>query len=243
MWDEQHFRGERARRLYELSGDFETRRLARAFVKASYRHDYCYMWDWMGFPILQMPEDIVALQEILFSRRPTLFVETGVAWGGGIALAASIMSLYDPSSRIVGIDLNLHEDLPSKFRNLNLPVTIDLLKMSSTSREAINSVKARISPEDRVMVVLDSNHTHDHVLQELRLYGPLVSRDQYLIVGDTSAGELSEVTRRIRPWDIQLNPQSAVNAFLSETQSFVRDASLDAKLLTTFHPSGYLLKS
>ena len=242
MWNENEFLETRLERTRGLAADLETRTLARDFVRASYRHDYCYMWDWLGLPILQMPEDIVALQEILFRCRPSVFIETGVAWGGGLALAASVMSVYNPTAKVLGIDLNLRAELPHKLEDLDLPVKFDLLKASSTSDEAMDWISSAIDPDDRIMVILDSHHTHDHVLTELRRYGPLITRGQYLIVGDTSAGELVKATERKRAWNENFNPLSAVEEFLASSEDFERDAEIERKLLTTFHPFGYLRK-
>jgi cephalosporin hydroxylase len=242
MWSERNFLDERSLKEHALSEDSGTRAIARDFVQASYRHDYCYMWDWLGFPILQMPEDIVALQEILFRYQPSVFIETGVAWGGGVALAASIMSLYNPTGSVLGVDLNLRPDLSDKLENLGLPVSTGLLQASSISDEALAWCSSAIGPHDRVMVLLDSHHTHDHVLTELNLYSALVSKGQYLIVGDTSAGELAHATKRERPWTVDENPLSAVREFLAASECFEQDLQLNSKLLTTFHPLGYLRK-
>lgn len=209
------------------------------YLKSSYRRDYCYQWDWLGFPILQMPEDIVAYQELIFRCRPTVIIETGVAWGGSVALAASILSQVSGDGRVIGIDLNLEPTLEGRLQQLGLRAHIELHGGSSVDADLVKAIGETLGPSDRVMVVLDSHHSHDHVFQELALYSELVSVGQYLIVGDTSVKDLATETSRAREWSSALNPHSALEAFLVDHDDFVRD-EINDKLLTTFHPGGYL---
>jgi len=241
-WNRKQFESERAKKLLRQSADEDLKSLSLGFLKNSYQFDYCYQWDWAGFPILNMPEDIVAYQEILFRCKPTVVIETGVAWGGSIALGASIMSLYEPTGKVLGIDKNLDDGLLFQLRELNLPVTIDLLQSNSTEDSALTWVADRLNKYDRVMVVLDSHHTHDHVLSELRVFSSFVTIGQFLIVGDTSVKDLADDTDRVRPWSSTQNPHSALEEFLTESSEFVRDDQVNNKLLTSFHPGGYLRK-
>ena len=161
-----------------------------------------------------MPEDIVAFQEILFRCKPTVIIETGVASGGSIALGASLMSLNEPTGKVLGIDTS-----------------------------ALKWVADKVTESDRVMVVLDSHHTHEHVLSELRAFSSFVTRGQFLIVADTSVKDLANDTDRVRPWSQKRNPHSALQEFLAESSEFVRDERVNNKLLTSFHPGGYLRKT
>ncbi len=241
-WNRKQFESDRTTKLLRQSADEDLRSLSLDFLKKSYQFDYCYQWNWAGFPILNMPEDIVAYQEILFRCKPTVVIETGVAWGGSIALGASIMSLYEPTGTVLGIDKNLDEGLLFQLRELDLPVTIDLLQSNSTEDSALDWVIQRLTESDKVMVVLDSHHTHDHVLSELRVFSSFVTSGQFLIVADTAVKDLANDTDRVRPWSQKQNPHSALEEFLAESSEFVRDDRVNSKLLTSFHPGGYLRK-
>jgi cephalosporin hydroxylase len=241
-WDRKQLESDRTTKLVRQSADEDLKSLSLDFLKKSYQFDYCYQWNWAGFPILNMPEDIVAYQEILFRCKPTVVIETGVAWGGSIALAASIMSLYEPTGQVLGIDKNLDEELLFQLRDLNLSVRIELLQSNSTEESALDWVAERLTESDKVMVVLDSHHTHDHVLSELRVFSSFVTSGQFLIVGDTIVKDLANDTDRVRPWSHKQNPHSALEEFLSESSDFVRDDQVNRKLLTSFHPGGYIRK-
>jgi len=242
-WDRGKFEEDRELRLTQQAEDTGLISLSKEFLAASYRRDYCYQWDWAGFPILQMPEDIVAYQEIVLTCKPTVIIECGVAWGGGIALAASLMSMYQPDGKVLGIDLNLDPSLQDRLRVLGLPVTIDLIRASSIDKDTVDWIKNKIGSEDSVMVVLDSHHTHQHVLAELKAYANFVSSGQFLIVGDTIIKDLADSTDRVRQWSLTDNPHTALEEFLLSNKDFNKDDRLSKKLLTTFHPGGYLRKS
>lgn len=240
VWNLDAFMQERGNRLRKQVSDVQLGETSKSFLRESYLSDYCYQWDWAGFPILQMPEDIVTIQEVIFRTKPSLIIETGVAWGGGIALLASIMSLYNPDGQVLGIDLNLDPELNQRLNLLDLPVHIDLYSGSSTSDSSIIWVKEHVKETDTVMVILDSHHTHQHVMDELEIYSALVTPGDYLIVCDTSVKFLADATDRVRPWTNDDNPNSALEVFIQSNQDFIRDESTNSKLLTTFHPGGYL---
>jgi cephalosporin hydroxylase len=189
-----------------------------------------------------MPEDIVVFQEIIHRCRPTVVIETGIAWGGSVALSASILSLVNGGGRVIAVDLNLDETLDRRLAKLGLPVEIALLKGDSTSPGTLDQIRALIGPDDRVMVSLDSHHTHEHVLRELDLYSEFVTEGQYLIVGDTSVRFLADATKRERPWSRDRNPYSAMLEFLDINQEFLVDDAVNSKLLSTFHSGGYLVR-
>ena len=241
-WNYKLFGQDRIQRLERQTADDGLRKASDTFLKASYRVDYCYQWDWAGLPILQMPEDILTYQEIMFRCKPSFVLETGVAWGGGIALLASVMSLYNPRGQVLGIDLNLDPSLQGRINALKLPVKIHLHRGSSTADTSFSWVRKHISSSDTVMVVLDSHHTHDHVLEELNAYAPLVTPGQFLIVGDTSVKDLATSTERLRPWSASDNPHTALQSFLQSSEDFFQDERANSKLLTSFHPGGYLRK-
>jgi len=242
-WDREQLESDRGMKSLRQSTDEDLKSTSLNFLKKSYQFDYCYQWDWAGFPILNMPEDIVAFQEILFRCKPTVIIETGVAWGGSIALGASIMSLYEPTGKVLGIDKYLDSTLIHKLHELKLPVGIDLLESDSIDTSALKWVADKVTESDRVMVVLDSHHTHEHVLSELRAFSSFVTSGQFLIVADTVVKDLANDTDRVRPWSQKRNPHSALQEFLIESPEFVRDQRVNNKLLTSFHPGGYLRKT
>lgn len=242
-WDREALKQKRAQSLEQQKSDTVLRESAQRFVKESYRVDYCYQWEWAGFTILQMPEDIVTYQEIMFRTKPSLVIETGVAWGGGIALLATVMSMYNPKGKVLGIDLNLDPQLQVKIDSLNMPVQVSLREGSSTADASVAWAKKHISRSDKVMVVLDSHHTHAHVLDELEAYAPIVTPGQFLVVGDTSVKDLAGATDRVRPWSSTDNPHTALESFLKSNDDFTRDEQANGKLLSSFHPGGYLIKN
>jgi len=189
-----------------------------------------------------MPEDIVVFQEIIDRCRPNVVIETGIAWGGSVALSASILSLVNGGGRVISVDSNLDETLSRRLEELGLPVEMVLLKGDSTDHGILDRVRELIGPEDRVMVSLDSHHTHEHVLRELELYSELVTGGQYLIVGDTSVRFLADATERERPWSRDRNPYSAMLEFLATNENFFVDEAVNSKLLLTFHSGGYLVR-
>ncbi len=223
------------------AADEELASQALELVIDSDKYNYAYQWTWCDLPILQLPQDVMATQEVIFRCRPTLIIETGVAWGGGIALYATSMDAYG-GGRIIGIDLNLAESVSSKVKEIETRSSIEFIKGSSTDESVVRYVLDLITPEDRVMVVLDSNHTHAHVLDELRVYGPLVSPGQYCIVSDTIVEFIPEQAHRPRPWGHGNNPMTAVRAYLDENETFKSDRRIDRKVLMSFNPQGYLLK-
>lgn len=219
--------------------DTNLHNLARDFIIQSDKHNYAYQWTWLGLPILQMPQDVLAIQEIVWKLKPDVIIETGIAWGGSIVFYASLLELIG-KGRVIGIDLNLMEHVSKQIMDYKCSHRINLLKGSSTDPDLVKQVKDQIKPGDTVMVLLDSNHTHEHVLAELRAYGPAVTPGQYLIVSDTYVEDIPVQTHRPRPWGPGANPKTAAQAYLQETDRFSIDEELESKLLLTFMPSGFL---
>lgn len=239
-WDFQDLERRRAQSLERQLADDALSIAGLNLLRRTYEYDYAYQWSWAGFPIIQMPEDVVMVQEILWASRPSIVVECGVAWGGGLALCATVMSSYNPAGRVLGIDLNLDESLAGRLAALNLPVEMLLRKDSSTSTDSIEWVKSLVSAQDSVMVILDSNHSHDHVLNELVHYASIVSPNNFLLACDTIVRDIPAVAHRDRQWGIHGNPHTAVEEFLATHSDFARDPAVNARLVTSFHPGGYL---
>lgn len=238
-FDRAEFEAQKAQMLTEQALDHELFDLGREFIVKSDRHGYAYQWTWCGLPIIQMPQDVLAVQQIMWQCRPSVVIETGVAWGGSVALYASLMDLYG-GRLVVGIDLNLAEPVEAAVAELQFRTPIELIRASSTDATTVDSVERMVRPDDRVMVVLDSNHTHDHVLQELRAYSGFVTPGQYLVVSDTIVEDIPVQEHRPRPWGPGANPKTAVMAYLEENRQFAVDEGLDDQLVMSLCPSGYL---
>lgn len=203
------------------------------------RHNWSYQWSWLGVPIIQMPPDVIAVQEILWQHRPDFVVETGVARGGSLILYASILELIG-KGRVIGIDIDIRPHNRDSIESHSLSRRIDLIEGSSIDRSTVVELKKHISAGASVMVILDSNHTHEHVLNELRLYGPLVTKGQFMIVADTVVESIPAQGHRLRPWGPGNNPATALDTYLDECDRFERDAFVNAKLLISSSPGGYL---
>lgn len=212
---------------------------ARDVLVQSDRHNWSYQWNWLGVPIIQMPPDVIAVQEILWEARPDIVIETGVARGGSLVFYASILELIG-KGRVVGIDIDIRPHNRDSIERHPLSRRIDLVEGSSVDGGTLARVKALVPPGATVMAILDSNHTHAHVLDELRLYGPLVTRGQFLIVADTVVERIPAQAHRPRPWGPGDNPATALDAYLDECDRFERDEFINAKLLISSSPGGYL---
>jgi cephalosporin hydroxylase len=219
--------------------DIELQKRALDLVVESDKYGYAYQWTWLGLPMIQLPADIVATQEIIWKTQPDIIIETGVAWGGSILMYASLMQLYG-KGKVIGIDLNLYEHVESQIASYPFSHRIELIKGSSTDHDIVSRVKKQIQPGQKVMLLLDSNHTHEHVLEELRLYAPMVTKDQYLVVSDTIVEDIPVQLHRPRPWGPGNNPKSALIQYLKEVDRFEVDEYINSKMLTTFNPMGYV---
>ena len=207
---------------------------------------YSYHFEWLGIPIIQCPQDIVQFQEIVWRTKPDLIIETGIAHGGSLILSASILALLDllsPSSRtrmVLGVDIDIRKHNRETIEAHPLIDKIKMLEGSSIDDKIVNEIFAYAKNFQSVMVCLDSNHTHEHVLQELKLYAPLVSVGNYCIVWDTVIEDMPEDSFADRPWGKGNNPKTAVWEFLKTHKEFEIDKDIQNKLLITVAPDGYL---
>ena len=218
--------------------DGALRKLALDFIIQSDKFNYAYQWTWLGLPILQLPQDIVLTQEIIWTKRPDVIIETGIAWGGSVLLYASLLQLLG-KGKVVAVDLNLMDHVAAQILGYPFSDRIHLLKGSSTDPGIVAGIKSKIAPGQSVMVILDSNHTHDHVLRELELYAPMVTKGQFLIVADTIIEKLPTNVHRQRPWGPGNNPKTALTRYLEKSGRFVIDADVNAKPLMSFSPDAY----
>jgi cephalosporin hydroxylase len=192
----------------------------------------------MGRPLIQYPQDMIAMQEILWDVRPDLIIETGIAHGGSLVYYASLCELMG-HGEVLGIDIDIRSHNRKAIEAHPMFKRITLIQGSSTAPEVISEV-TQAAAGKKVLVVLDSNHAHAHVLAELAAYAPLVSVGSYCIVFDTVIEDLPAGLYPDRPWDVGDNPKTAVREFLAGHPEFAVDEELEAKLLITVAPGGYL---
>jgi cephalosporin hydroxylase len=209
---------------------------------ATDRHDYSYVWTWMGLPIIQLPADIMVTQEILWSTRPTVIVETGVARGGSVTMMASLLSLFGIDGKVIGVDIDIrphNRDSIERHPNAN---RIVLIEGSSIADETVEAVKRQIGTDDRVMVILDSDHSFAHVSAELDRYAPLVTKDCFLVVADTVVGYLDDERAPRNRSQLLLKgdePLAAVEDYMMGCDRFELDPAVNGKLVLTSSPNGY----
>lgn len=227
-------------RVATTAANPSVRKLCAAMMDVLRDHRYSYNFSWLGRPIIQLPQDLMALQEIVWRRRPDLIVETGIAHGGSLVFYASLLALLGGDRKVLGIDVEIRAHNRAAIEAHPLASRIAMISGSSTDPAIVEQVFARARGKQSVMVVLDSNHTHDHVLRELELYSPLVKRGNYLVVLDTAIEDMPAGSFPDRPWGPGNNPKTAVHAFLRENRRFEIDREMHEKLLLTVAPDGYL---
>lgn len=210
------------------------------FLTQTCRYKYSYNFDWLGLPIIQFPQDMIAIQEIIWKTKPDVIIETGVARGGSLVLSASILQLLNGNGKVIGIDIDIREHNRLAIESHPLNHRIKLIQGSSVDEKVFSHVKSHLSLNDKVMVILDSNHTHSHVLKELDMYGSLVTQGCYLVVMDTVIEDMPDDFFPDRPWGKNNNPKTAVKEYLQSNPRFEIDVSISNKLLITVAPDGYL---
>jgi cephalosporin hydroxylase len=192
---------------------------SKAWLRAGWDAKHVYSFTWMGRPIIQLPEDMVRLQELIYSEKPDVIVETGIAHGGSLIFYASLFEAMG-HGRIVGIDIEIRPHNREAIEAHPMMKRISMIEGSSTAPEVVEQVRAQIGAGDKVMVVLDSNHTHDHVLNELRAYAPLVGIGGYLVATDGIMQDVVGAPRSADDWG-RNNPQEAARTFAREDERFV----------------------
>lgn len=205
------------------------------------RYNYSYLWTWMGVPVIQLPADIMATQEVIWNSKPDVIVETGVARGGSVLMLASLLQLTG-GRKVIGVDIDIRAHNRDSIERHPMSKHVELIEGSSTSSETLEKVRSHINPGDRVMVILDSDHSFEHVLNELRTYGPIVTEGCYLVVADTLLGFLSEdqtPRERSHVWLKGNEPLSAIRQYVTETDRFELDKVLNGKLVMSSSPAGY----
>jgi cephalosporin hydroxylase len=208
---------------------------------------YAYNFFWLGVPILQAAQDLQALQEIIWEVKPDLIIETGIAWGGSLIFSASMLAILETcnvieNGQVIGIDIDIRSHNKKNILAHPLSKKITLIEGSSIDNKVISQVEKK-AKNKKVLVCLDSNHTHEHVLAELKAYAPLVSIGSYCMVGDTGIEDLPQGFISDRPWGKGNNPKTAIWEYLKENDNFIIDKNIDSKLLLTGSPDGYLKRT
>ncbi|MBF0258175.1 MAG: cephalosporin hydroxylase family protein [Desulfamplus sp.] len=237
------------------SEDNKLKTVAQTFMCESIPPKYSYNFFWLSRPIIQYPQDIIAMQELIWQVKPDLIIETGIAHGGSLIMSASILALLeysdavekrqtlDPSKpfrKVLGIDIDIREHNRKAINEHPMSHRIDMIEGSSVAPAIIEQVKDYASNFSKILICLDSNHTHDHVLAELEAYAALTTVGSYCVVFDTIIEDMPAGSFPDRPWDIGNNPKTAVWEYLKSHTEFEIDKSIQHKLLITVAPDGYL---
>lgn len=242
-------------RLQEIALDKELSKKAVQFLEHSVTSKYSYNWFWLGRPIIQYPQDICAMQELIWCIKPDVIVETGIAHGGSLILSASLLAMLDlcdatmsnemldpskPKRKVVGVDIDIRAHNRVAIEAHPMAKRITMIQGSSIDPAIVDQVKEEVAGAKTVLVCLDSNHTHEHVLAELQHYAPMVSVGSYCVVFDTLIENMPKDMYPDRPWGPGNNAMTAVDAYLKEQPCFEIDEQMDAKLQISVAPRGYL---
>ena len=238
------FKEEVQERIKSIDSNEELKSSAHNFTRASVGPKYSYNFSWLGRPIIQYPQDMVAMQELIWEVKPDLIIETGIAHGGSLIFYASILELVATCTgnegEVLGIDIDIRPHNRKAIEEHPMFERISLIQGSSIAPEIIAKVKEKAKGKKCILVCLDSNHTHDHVLAELEAYAPLTSVGSYCVVFDTLIEDMGEGAYPDRPWGTGNNPKTAVWEYLKTHSEFKIDKSIHQKLLITVAPDGYL---
>lgn len=249
------FENEVKERIGAIANNDQLKIAAHDFLKASLSPQYSYNFFWMGRPIIQYPQDMAAMQELIWEVKPDLIIETGIAHGGSLIMNASLLAMLDyceaiesgemldpaiPKRRVLGVDIDIREHNRLAIEAHPMSNRIDMIQGSSIAPEIIKQVFNYAKNYKRILISLDSNHTHDHVLAELEAYAPLTSANSYCVVFDTVVEDMPAELAGNRPWGPGDNPKTAVWEYLKTHPEFEIDRSIQNKLLITVAPDGYL---
>lgn len=230
---------ERKERVRQNGTNAALRTATNSFNLESNIAQYSYNFSWMGRPIIQYPQDMIAMQELIWEIKPDLIIETGIAHGGSILFYASLLELIG-NGEVLGIDIDIRQHNREEIEKHPMFKRVRMIEGSSLIAETVDQIRTIADKHQKIMVCLDSNHTHEHVLQELELYSPFVSVGSYMVVFDTIVEFMPDGYLPNRPWAKGNNPWSAAQAFLKTHPEFEIDHSIDNKLLISVAPEGYL---
>ncbi len=239
------FQQECNNRIIRNKNDISLQDSSQSFLKETIRVGYSYNFSWLGRPIIQYPQDIIALQEIIWEVKPDIIIETGIAHGGSLIFSASMLTLLEScgeieNGQVLGIDIDIREHNKKAIEAHPMSKKITMFEGSSIEPSMIAKVKEFAKNGKKIMIILDSNHTHEHVLSELKAYADLTSVGSYCCVLDTVVEDMPEGSFPDRPWDKGNNPKTAVWEFLKNNDDFIIDKDIENKILITVAPDGYL---
>lgn len=264
---EDQFNKQVGNNVLKLASDIRLQSYSREWINQIAQHKYTYNFRWLGRPIIQLPQDMVGLQELIWQIKPDLIIETGIAHGGSLILSASMLAMIDyceaaevgktldpraSHRRVLGLDIDIRAHNRTAIEAHPLAHKIDMIEGSSISPQVIARVQENVKGIEHILVCLDSHHTHNHVLAELEAYAPLVSPGSYCIVFDTIIEDMTEGIFADRPWGKGNNPKTAVWEYLRRLKEerctaadgaplhFEIDKTIENKLLITVAPDGYL---
>jgi cephalosporin hydroxylase len=226
--------------IERMAADVDLQKVARDLFLRSCEYKYSYNFRWMGRPIIQLPQDMIAMQEIIWDVQPDLIIETGIAHGGSLVYYASLLELLGGHRLVVGVDIDIRQHNRQAIEAHPMFKRIRLIEGSSVDSGVVSQVSDYARNARTVLVTLDSNHTHEHVLAELNLYSPFVTKGSYLAVFDTVVEDMPKSMFPDRPWGPGDNPKTAVHEILRNTDRFEIDRAIEQKLLMTVAPDGYL---
>jgi cephalosporin hydroxylase len=233
------FEEENKKNIELMSKDSKLKKMTRSWFDLAFKHQYSYHFTWLGRPIIQFPQDMIALQEIIWDVKPDIIIETGIAHGGSLIFSASMLQLIG-RGKVIGIDIDIRKHNKDEIKKHPLYKRIKMIEGSSVEPKIIKKVFSAVKDKKKIMVFLDSNHTHEHVLKELEAYSSLVKKGSYIIVFDTMVEDMPKNSFPNRPWNKKNNPKTAVREFLKKNKRFKVNKEFEEKLLITSSPDGFL---
>ncbi|MDD5273645.1 MAG: cephalosporin hydroxylase family protein [Methylovulum sp.] len=231
-------------RVNAIGNNEELKASAHNFLKDSLAPKYSYNFSWLGRPIIQYPQDMIAMQEIIWEVKPDLIIETGIAHGGSLIFSAAMLELVAACTgnegEVLGIDIDIRSHNRKAIEAHPMFKRITMIEGSSIAPEVAAQVVKKAKGKKSILVCLDSNHTHEHVLAELEIYAPLATTGSYCVVFDTVVEDMPKELSGQRPWGPGNNPKTAVWEYLKTHPEFEIDKGIQNKLLITVAPDGYL---
>lgn len=261
------FNQEKEERIKLYPDDKDWRDISNTWINKAFDQKYMYNFTWMGRPIIQLPVDMVAIHEIIWQIKPDLIIETGIAHGGSLIMSASMLALLDycdaienrkmldpskPCRKVLGIDIDIRKHNRDAINAHPMKHRIDMIEGSSIDPVTINQVKSYAANFSKILICLDSNHTHEHVLAELKAYAPLTTVESYCVVFDTIVEDMPKGSFPNRPWDKGNNPKTAVREYINFVNGqrnqniennipiFEIDKNIENKLMLSVAPDGFL---
>ena len=235
-----NFANENKLDIEKMGRDSALKEKTKEWFDASSHYKYSYHFKWLGRPIIQFPQDIVAMQEVIWNVKPQLIIETGIAHGGSLIFYSSMLELIGDEGMVLGIDIDIRPHNRVEIENHSMFKRIKMIEGSSIDKDVISQVYEFAKYRAPILVILDSMHTYAHVLEELITYSPLVTKDSYLVVFDTVIEDMPKGFFQDRPWGKGNNPKTAILEFQKSNSRFEVDREIENKLLITVAPGGYL---